>query len=433
MNNELRKISEFALDALKKQGADGAEVTLSKGRTDELNVDAGEFSLMRTTFNSSLSIRALVGGRKGTATYNSLDDDTVEKAVAAAISSAKSSEVDDAEYIAENIGEHSFEFGAGDCELDKLYDRIGEYMETVKSEYPLVDIMQLVTQYQVSEDYYANSNGTRISSKDAAYVFDVGFSARDGDKTSSMSGYGFLTENLDKSFMENAEMRRMHREMEKQLDTVSVQGKFVGKLLVSPDCLSSFISSVFGNCVSDGSLIAGDSPWKDKLGEVVADPRLSITLDPLNPEIIGRARYTSDGHIVEKQDIIKDGELVGFRLAQYGAKKTGLKRAGNYSGCYIMAPGDKSYDELLAGIGDGLLINRFSGGSPSTNGDFSGVAKNSFLIKDGKVTDAVSETMISGNLLDMLKSVVGISRELITDGSKVLPWIVFDGVTISGK
>ena len=97
-----------------------------------------------------------------------------------------------------------------------------------------------------------------------------------------------------------------------------------------------------------------------------------------------------------------------------------------------MAPGDKTLEELIGSIRNGLLVGRFSGGEPSPNGDFSGVAKNSFRITGGKLGKAVNETMISGNLADMLKNVGGISAELVCSGGYVLPWVIFRDVLISG-
>ncbi|HZK29555.1 MAG TPA: metallopeptidase TldD-related protein, partial [Clostridia bacterium] len=79
------------------------------------------------------------------------------------------------------------------------------------------------------------------------------------------------------------------------------------------------------------------------------------------------------------------------------------------------------------------LVGRFSGGNPGTSGDFSGVAKNTFLIENGEVKDALSETMVSGNLADLLVNIRAISSELVKDGSSVLPWIAFNGVVVSGK
>ena len=99
----------------------------------------------------------------------------------------------------------------------------------------------------------------------------------------------------------------------------------------------------------------------------------------------------------------------------------------------VIASGDKTLDEIIAGIEKGILVGRFSGGDPAQNGDFSGVAKNSFLIENGKITGAVSETMISGNLAEMLNNLVAISKERVADGYSVLPYAAFDGITVSGK
>ena len=80
---------------------------------------------------------------------------------------------------------------------------------------------------------------------------------------------------------------------------------------------------------------------------------------------------------------------------------------------------------------DGLLIDRFSGGAASINGDFSGIAKNSFLIKDGQIKNALQETMISGNLFEMFNNVASVSIENSNDGRSQFPWVSVDGILIS--
>ena len=101
-------------------------------------------------------------------------------------------------------------------------------------------------------------------------------------------------------------------------------------------------------------------------------------------------------------------------------------------GNIAVKPGDKPFAALISGIERGVLVCRFSGGEPANNGDFSGVAKNSFLIENGKITAPVSETMISGNMAEMLNAIRGFSKETVCDGSSVLPYAAFDGVTVSG-
>ncbi|MDR2605679.1 MAG: TldD/PmbA family protein [Oscillospiraceae bacterium] len=433
MKQELYDIAQFALDTAAELGAEGAAVSLSRGQGDELNVDAGQFSLMRSVFDAAIGIKVIVGGCKGSVSINKLDKESVQKAVSQAVEAAKLSEPDDAEYIADSIGEHEFEYGAITGDLDKLYERVTEFLGTCKAEYPKLDILQLITSYDSGTSLYANSNGSRVYSHTGNYSFSVEFSARDGDNTTSMNGVGVGVDELDTPFIERGDIRRSISAMEAQLNTVPVEGKFVGKLLVSPDCFYTFVYYVLANCVMDGALIRGNSPWKDKLGEIVADSKLSVTADSLDSRIVGSSFVTSDGHLKKAHTIIENGKLVNFQLGQYAAKKTGQSRAGDYSTAFIIPGGDKSFEEMLSSVDNGLLINRFSGGNPATNGEFSGVAKNSFLIKDGKITDAVSETMISGNLLDMLKNILALSQERLIDGGMVVPWALFDGVTISGK
>ena len=99
----------------------------------------------------------------------------------------------------------------------------------------------------------------------------------------------------------------------------------------------------------------------------------------------------------------------------------------------MVKAGEKSIDEIIAGIDRGILVGRFSGGDPGTSGDFSGVAKNSFMIENGKIAYPLSEVMISGNLAELLVNLRDVSAETVEDGYGSMPYMAFDGVTISGK
>jgi len=65
--------------------------------------------------------------------------------------------------------------------------------------------------------------------------------------------------------------------------------------------------------------------------------------------------------------------------------------------------------------------------------DFSGVAKNSYYIENGKIRYPLSETMLSGNIAEMLRNIKGVSKERINFGDAIFPWIQFRGLVISGK
>ncbi|MBR3643336.1 MAG: TldD/PmbA family protein, partial [Parasporobacterium sp.] len=99
----------------------------------------------------------------------------------------------------------------------------------------------------------------------------------------------------------------------------------------------------------------------------------------------------------------------------------------------VVEPGDRTLEEMIASVDKGLIMGAYSGGEPGANGEFSGVAKNSFLIENGKIKCAVSETMVNGNLGEAFKHIRGISKELRCDGGSVIPYIAVDGIVISGK
>ena len=432
-NKELYDAADYAHKRLKEKGADGAEVSVNRGAMDELNFDAGKFSLMRTTFSGGISIRALCGSRKGSYGTNKIDREAVDKAVDAAIEAAKSSEPDSAEVISKGIGEHVFDLKQTESDPDLMYDRMAECIEQIRQQYPKTDVMQFIVSHNSWDSLYTNSNDTRVLNTASQYGTSVSFSARDGDKTTSFNGAGYSAKELNVPILDYSDdMRRLIAGSTLELDAKPVTGKFTGTLLCPPGSTGHFVGSALGNCTGGGAIIAGTSPWRDKIGETVADERISVSFDPLDERMINAWRL-QDGYLAKKQEIIQNGRLTAFSLGEYAALKTGLPRA-SATGYTVIEPGRLSVDELTANIERGILINRFSGGAMAPNGDFSGVAKNSFLIEDGKIAGAISETMVSGNMLEMLFNVKGVSFELsASGGGSVIPWAAFDGVVISGK
>jgi PmbA protein len=96
-----------------------------------------------------------------------------------------------------------------------------------------------------------------------------------------------------------------------------------------------------------------------------------------------------------------------------------------------VTPGDVALDDMMADVKHGVLLSRFSGGQPSAKGDFLRDAKSSFYIENGKVRGPVSETMVSGNMAEVLMKIVAISREIVDFGSGVYPWVLVSGVVVS--
>jgi PmbA protein len=424
----------YALDTLKKAGADKAACRVSTGREDEFNVEANKFSLMRTLFNNELYIKAIKDGRKGVIVINKLDKESVDEAVSSCIAMTASATPDDAEDIAEKGGNKSFDQTCGGPDMDKLFSRSKEFVDQLAAEFPKIVLEGMVSDFSSAETTYVNSNGVEFNSSSEWYDMSTMYSAKDGAKSSSFNSYFVRTASLETPFMELGMQRQLLDESSKSLDPRMVDGKFTGKVLLSPASDDMIWGSLFTNFLCDAPLIKGTSRWKDALGSKVADSKLTFRISPLNPMIVGGERFTTDGFESQDMDIIRDGVLKNFALTLYGSRKSGKPRALN-SAFYNteIAAGDKPLNEIIKGIDRGILMNRFSGGSSGAGGEISGVAKNSFLIENGKVTDAIKETMVSFDITDVLANISAISSERCQNGVTLLPWCCFDGVTISGK
>lgn len=428
--HDLKMIADKALAALKDNGADKAQCSVRFTETHEFNVDGGKFSLFRTLFDNALSLTAVKDDKKGSVGINRLDDDYIAAAAVNCLSIADSGAADPAWDFAEESENGTFTEGAPEADLDLLFDRTEELMRQIGEQFPRILMEQMIVTHKKRHTVFKNSFGVEYEVISGDYGIDLMFSAHEGEKSSSFFGSGVMTDRLDVPFMELGTIREDLANVSKQLDTTPLEGKFTGVAVLPPSSLGTFIGSALGNFATDGTLLDGTSPWKDCLGKVVADPAITISAAPLDERIVCGERFTGEGYRSENYDIIKDGVLESFMLSGYVANKTGLPRA---SYAIVMKPGETPYADIIAGIERGILVGRFSGGEPGTSGDFSGVAKNSFLIENGKITCALSETMISGNLGDLLKNVVAISSEVVCDGTSVLPYAAFGGVTVSGK
>lgn len=429
-----KNIARRILDAAKAKGADMAHCSVREGEMREFNVDGGEFSLFRTLFDRSVSITMFIENKKGSVSINRFDDDSIDEAIDNCIAAANSASPDPAWELAKNVGERHFSRGALVPDTEKLFFRTKELVEDINTRHPKIIIEQMIVKHSSSRGVYMSTTGNCYTSESGRYAAELMYSAHEGDKATSFFGSDVTVTNLDKPFIDCGFIERELTDIENQIESASVNGKFTGTVIFTPGCL---VGTVFGNIcenfASDSVILDGTSLWKDKLGESIADERINISFKPSDSRIVNGEVYTGEGFISEDFDFIKNGRLQSFLLSQYVANKTGNRRAKNSSFAMVIESGDTPLDEMIKGIEKGVIIGRFSGGNPGTNGEFSGVAKNGFMIENGRIGKALSETMISGNLADMLNNLVGISKETLVDGTVVAPYMAFDGITVSGK
>ena len=425
-----KEIVDYCLSSLKNAGADKSNCSVSFSEKKELNIDSGEMTLLRTTFNTSLGLSVIKDKKKGATSINKTDKDSINKAVELVIELAKASQPDEAYDIAEQQPPNTFSKGDEAADLDIMYNRMEEFQEYVKTTYPIINLEQAVLDFTYSQSHFQNSNDVQFDIDKGMYGFYPGFLSKDGKDTSSMNGTFFSALKLDKPLHKYCSIDTLLKQSTEQVKTQQLKEKFVGDVVVTPDCISDFLEFITSD-ISDMRMISGNSLYKDKLNQQIAKSNFTVHSRPISKEVVDGYFITNDGYIAENSTIIDKGILKTHLLGIYGANKLGKTRAANDGGAYIIDSGEKSYQEIIKSIDKGILLSRFSGGNPSNNGDFSGVAKNSYYIENGEIKYPITETMVSGNIKEMFENIAEISDERINFGSAILPWISFNGITVS--
>jgi PmbA protein len=425
----IKALAEMTLHLLRKAGATKAHVRIAESKKHELNVANSRMSLYRTTDDISMELMAMKGYKKGVKRINQLKDTEIEEAVLQTVKSATDSQDDEANDIADYIPSCNFQSGPEVCDFDRMYDKLDEFIGESKKEAPLVNLLEGALEYVTDRVTFLNSNGVHNTSRNSFYHLGLVFMAVEGNKSSSFNYSDAVRSSLSGKLSEHGSLMRLIRESQKQLEPKPFPGNFVGDIVITPDCMNDFLSFIIRN-LTDQSIYTRTSIFTDKLNRTIGDQSLTLYALPVGEDMPDKMFFTDDGYKTRDRAIIQNGVLNTYLLSLYGAKKTGLDRADTVGSNLVMVPGNIKKEEMISRIKKGVLLGRFSGGDPAPNGDFSGVAKNSFLIEDGEIKHALQETMISGNFSKMLFDIKGISAERTNFGSAIIPWVHVDGIQV---
>jgi PmbA protein len=177
-------------------------------------------------------------------------------------------------------------------------------------------------------------------------------------------------------------------------------------------------------------------------GERVLPEGLHVIDDPLRQRGLRSRPFDGEGLPTAKMRLIDDGVLVDWLLdsasaRQLGARPTGhATRGGGSPGAGAtnvhLEGGAGSARELASGIKQGLYVTELIGhGVNGVTGDYSRGASG-FLIEDGRVSHAVAEVTIAGNLKDMLLNLQA-ADDLRFRYAVNVPTLRVDGMTVAGE
>ncbi len=221
---------------------------------------------------------------------------------------------------------------------------------------------------------------------------------------------------------------------------VVIDCKVVGELL------DAFMPAFFGENVCSGMSVLRESE-----GQKIAGENITLREVPSLQGGLSRRRFDDEGILTTQKDIISRGRLTNFlydrRFAAMAGKTPGGNgfRPGTDSEIgtgftnLILEPGEKNQNELIAEMGEGLLITSVDGvfaGAQFSSGDFS-LISHGYRIQEGKPGRAVSQITIAGNFFQMLGQVREVGSDLRwfsgSYGQILAPSLSIERLAVSGN
>jgi PmbA protein len=424
---DIQDSADRALVLMRRQGFEHAQVSASATTLTELNVAHNEPSLMRSTEQHKLALLGIVDGRRASTELSDLGGDAVRQRIERLFAEAGSAPRDEANAVSADQRANIVQ-GPQVADEALLADKMRELLAFRAERAPKFMIDETFAAHTRVRAHTLTSGGSELACSLGWYAMSVVGTARDGQRSSSFNFAGGSSNDLASAHVsEHFGIGEMLRDTERQIDTKQIPAKFVGDVVLMPNAVEDLVRWLHGQ-IGDVQLIAGSSLYRDKVGERIASPLLTLKSRFDAP---GVAAISGDAFATPPVHILREGRLVTLTPSLYGSRKTGLPHVPLASGGWELAGGDTPRDQVIADVQRGALVGRLSMGNPAANGDFSGVIKNSFLIEGGQVGLALSEVMIAGNIARMLCDAVAVSRERIDNGEWWLPWVRIGGLHFS--
>jgi PmbA protein len=438
------------IDSCQKNKLAQVEIFAGYANGASVTVEKNDIQTYETYEETVYGIRVIENGCEGFVTTNNTKD--LFSSVLEAASLAKSQNTpDDALELPpapssltlpiDHLEESLFNY-----DPDKVLETAKEILSIREKEYPKVSLDSADASLSYSLKAIGTTKGIFRSEAGSSLSSSYMGMAIDGDDIGSFdaeSAFGRSQKEYNEHFQEK--YYEFLKSCMNGLGAKTIPG-FKGYLYLPPSAIFSFLLGGFIGSLSATGIRMKRSKMEGKIGEAVLNPQISIVSDPTNPDIATCTSFDREGQNTQKLPIVENGVLKNYFYNHYEAKKAALPSSNGFAtggsgstpGCGAKAleilPGKDSMNSMKNPDGKAIWVNRFSGSSSGSSGDFSGVIKGGFLLEKGEKIP-VKEIQIAGNIFTILKDqIAAVSKERELLGKSTwAPALLLDGISITGS
>jgi len=451
---DLESLTADVVAMAMKAGASDAEAVAREGDEFSVTVRMGEVETLKESGSRGLGLRVFLGKRSASTSTSDLTADGIRQLVDGAMALAKVTEEDPFAGLPETE-----EFGSLSDDLHLYYDDVYSLAGPERIEWARrTEAAALAADPRITNSdggSFDASTGRKVLANSRGFVGGyrtsyAGISAAPlaMDANGQMQRDGWWSSARRISDVESPEQvgKEAARRTLRRLGARRVPTQRV-PIVFAPEVARTLIGSIF-------EAASGDAIWRHasflagKLGEEIGASGLTIVDDntmllPTGVGGFGTSPFDGEGLPSRRTVVVEEGILRNYLLNTYTARKLGMRSTHNASrglagtpgiGCgnLFLEPGSLAPEEIIAGVSAGLYVTSLMGfGTNLVTGDYSRGATG-LWIENGRLTHAVEEVTIAGNLGEMLRNVTAVGNDLVFRGSVASPTIRIDGMTIAG-
>jgi PmbA protein len=442
--DQFRIIIDFILAEAKRIGASDAAAEISEGQGLSVTVRKGEVETIEQSVDKQVGVSVYLGQRRGNASTSDFSPDSLRLTVEAAFHIAQHTAEDDCAGLAQS---DLLEQNPQDLDLFHPWD-----LDTKEA----IQIARKAEKAAFAVDKaIQNSDGASVSAHQAHFML--------GTSNGFMGGYPYSRHFIScapiaSSAKNSSSMQRddwySTSRIASELASPALIGRYAAeralaklqaKSLTTRRCPVIFEAPIavglIGSLVqasSGGALYRRSSFLLDSLGKQVMPKHIDLFELPHLKRMSGSAPFDEEGVRTQARSVISKGELQGYFLSTYSARKLGMQTTGNAGGAHhlklhSMHTPSGGLPGLLKEMGTGLLVTELMGqGVNYVTGDYSRGAFG-YWVENGIIQHPVEEITIAGNLKEMLLDIQAVGDDTIIRGTKETGSILLGSMTIGGK
>ena len=180
-----------------------------------------------------------------------------------------------------------------------------------------------------------------------------------------------------------------------------------------------------GHSLEASSVAYGQSQFAGKLGEKIANEKVTAIDDGTIPNAWGSINIDDEGNPAQKNVLIEKGVLKSYMIDQFNGRRMGMESTGNarrqsythvptsrMTNTYI-APGEDRNEDIIASIEYGLYAKQMGGGSVNpVTGEFNFAVTEGYLIRNGVICEPVRGASLVGKGSEILHNIDMVGTDL---------------------